>query len=135
MYDKCATNCRLRSHTASVHKMKITEYKNRFGADLDILEVVFHRFLMMVVKMVIMIVVMLIVCWYCSFHLTNTIFIAMMTVVQNIRQTQLKLHLRCGVCSNLVLFDNDAIAVHLKSGNHPRITHKDYNRCLNLIYM
>ena len=36
---------------------------------------------------------------------------------------------RCGVCSNLVLFDNDAIAVHLKSGNHPRITHKDYNRC------
>ena len=34
---------RLRSHTASAHKMKITEYKNRFGADLDILEVVFHR--------------------------------------------------------------------------------------------
>ena len=30
--------------------------------------------------------------------------------------------------NNLVLFDNDAIAVHLKSGNHPRISHKDYNR-------
>ena len=39
--------CRLRSHTASAHKMKITEYKNRFGADLDILEVVFHRSLIL----------------------------------------------------------------------------------------
>ena len=55
------TYCRLRSHTASVHKMKITEYKNRFGADLDILEVVFHRSLMimMVVKTAIMIMVIL----------------------------------------------------------------------------
>ena len=55
------TYCRLRSHTASVHKMKITEYKNRFGADLDILEVVFHRSLMiiMVLKTAIMFIVIL----------------------------------------------------------------------------
>ena len=46
----------------------------------------------------------------------------------NVLQNALKLHFRCGVCSDLVLFDNDAIAVHLKSGNHPRISHKDYNR-------
>ena len=51
---------RLRSHTASAHKMKITEYKNRFGADLDILEVVFHRSLIMVDNIVIMIVKMVI---------------------------------------------------------------------------
>ena len=54
---------RLRSHTASVHKMKITEYKNRFGADLDILEVVFHRSLIMVDNIVIMIVKMVITMW------------------------------------------------------------------------
>merc|ERR1719433_790384 len=34
---------------------------------------------------------------------------------------------RCGVCSRLVMLDSDHIAVHLKSGRHPRITHKDYN--------
>ena len=35
---------RLRSHTASAHKMKITDYKKRFGADPELLEVVFHRY-------------------------------------------------------------------------------------------
>ena len=35
--------------------------------------------------------------------------------------------IRCGVCGELVMFDNDHIAVHLKRGSHPRITHKDYN--------
>ena len=54
---------RLRSHTASAHKMKITEYKNRFGADLDILEVVFHRSLIMVDNIVIMIMKMVIMMW------------------------------------------------------------------------
>merc|ERR1719450_233983 len=34
---------------------------------------------------------------------------------------------RCGVCSDLVMLDSDHIAVHLKRGGHPRITHKDYN--------
>ena len=34
---------------------------------------------------------------------------------------------RCGVCSQIIFLDSDAVAVHLKSGGHPRITHKDYN--------
>ena len=34
---------------------------------------------------------------------------------------------RCGVCRQLVMLDSDHVAVHLKSGGHPRITHKDYN--------
>ena len=34
---------------------------------------------------------------------------------------------RCGVCEELVMLDSDHIAVHLKRGGHPRITHKDYN--------
>ena len=58
--------------------MKITEYKNRFGADLDILEVVFHRSLMMLF----------------SFHLSTPIFFgftaAMVTVVHDMKQSQCK---------------------------------------------
>ena len=34
---------------------------------------------------------------------------------------------RCGICSQIIFLDSDAVAVHLKSGGHPRITHKDYN--------
>jgi len=34
---------------------------------------------------------------------------------------------RCGVCSKIVMLDSDHIAVHLKTGGHPVITHKDYN--------
>ena len=34
---------------------------------------------------------------------------------------------RCGVCSQIIFLDSDAVATHLKSGGHPRITHKDYN--------
>jgi len=67
---------RLRSHTKTVHRVAITEYKAMFGASLTPLAVVWHR---------------------------------------------------CGVCGMLVMLDSDHIAVHLKSGGHPRITHKDYN--------
>jgi hypothetical protein len=34
---------------------------------------------------------------------------------------------RCGLCSELIYLDSDAVAVHLKKGGHPRMTHKDYN--------
>ena len=34
---------------------------------------------------------------------------------------------RCGICQKLLMLDSDHVAVHLKSGGHPRITHKDYN--------
>ena len=34
---------------------------------------------------------------------------------------------RCGICEKKIFLDNDAVAVHLKSLGHPRITHKDYN--------
>jgi len=34
---------------------------------------------------------------------------------------------RCGVCDKLIVLDSDSVAVHLKAGGHPRITHKDYN--------
>ena len=34
---------------------------------------------------------------------------------------------RCSICSQIIFLDSDAVAVHLKSGGHPRITHKDYN--------
>ena len=67
---------RLRSHTKSVHKVTITEYKAMFGAELTPLAVVWHR---------------------------------------------------CGICHKLVMLDSDHIAVHLKSGGHPKITHKNYN--------
>ena len=67
---------RLRSHTKSVHKVTITEYKAMFGPDLTPLAVVWHR---------------------------------------------------CGICSQLIMLDSDHVAVHLKSGGHPRVTHKDYN--------
>ena len=67
---------RLRSHTKSVHKVSITEYKAMFGPDLTPLAVVWHR---------------------------------------------------CGICSHLIMLDSDHVAVHLKSGGHPRVTHKDYN--------
>ena len=67
---------RLRSHTATAHKVPISEYKRRFGTKLPLLETVKHR---------------------------------------------------CGVCGELVLLDNDAIAVHLRRPGHPRVTHKVYN--------
>ena len=34
---------RLRSHTASAHKVKISDYKKRFGVEVPILETVYHR--------------------------------------------------------------------------------------------
>ena len=34
---------------------------------------------------------------------------------------------RCGLCQELIFLDSDAIAVHMKSGGHPRISPKDYN--------
>ena len=34
---------------------------------------------------------------------------------------------RCGICGELIFLDSDALAVHLKSGGHPRISHKEYN--------
>merc|ERR1712241_505131 len=67
---------RLRSHTKSLHKVPITEYKAMFGPELTPLAVVWHR---------------------------------------------------CGICSQLIMLDSDHVAVHLKSGGHPRTTHKDYN--------
>ena len=33
----------------------------------------------------------------------------------------------CGFCEKKIFLDNNAVAVHLKSLGHPRITHKDYN--------
>ena len=66
----------LRSHTKAAHNVTITEYKSRFGVELEILAMVYHR---------------------------------------------------CGVCSTLIILDNDSIAEHLKRGNHPRITHRNYN--------
>ena len=67
---------RLRSHTKSLHKVTITEYKAMFGSGLAPLAVVWHR---------------------------------------------------CGICQQLLMLDSDHVAVHLKSGGHPRITHRDYN--------
>ena len=34
---------------------------------------------------------------------------------------------KCGVCHQLILLDSDAVATHLRSGGHPKITHKNYN--------
>ena len=142
--------------------MKITDYKKRFGADPELLEVVFHRYRKLVQLTicqqrcgvfifdinVIIIAFSTTRCNVCicacicilylysyltaliSFKSDNRYGVCIWACVYLYLYLQ-HLH-RCGVCSNLVLFDNDAIAVHLKSGNHPRITHKDYNRCRNL---
>ena len=143
--------------------MKITDYKKRFGADPELLEVVFHRYRKLVQFTIsqqrcgVFIFDINFKCNYnrifnnkvqclylCLYLYSVFVLVSYRTYLNRCGVciwacVYLYLYLqhlhRCGVCSNLVLFDNDAIAVHLKSGNHPRITHKDYNRCRNLPFL
>ena len=81
---------------------------------------------------------MLVECQICSLHTPQTRLRSHTKSAHGITITEYKaqfgnpdpvepVYHRCGVCSQLIFLDSDAVAVHLKSGGHPRITHKDYN--------
>ena len=81
---------------------------------------------------------MLVECQVCSLHTPQTRLRSHTKSAHGITITEYKarfgnpdpvepVYHRCGVCGQLIFLDSDAVAVHLKSGGHPRITHKEYN--------
>ena len=82
---------------------------------------------------------MLVKCQLCNLHKPLTKMRSHTKTAHNINITEYKakfggnlkplepVYHRCGVCSKKIFLDADAIAVHLRSGGHPRITFKDYS--------